>query len=146
MSTQITSPDLPGILSRLVQLPEAMRREVRISLNEELLQVLADSKRKPPRVPVDTGALQSTGYVEPAKIEGAKVSSSIGYGGVASFPFNKTVDYAQIVHDNLNGRIKNYKRPGSGPKFLETHLNAHKPIMTEKFEKALGKGSRSLFS
>lgn len=121
-------------VSRKVQaLPPQQGREIMTVLNTDLLDVLRDSKTKPPRVPVDTGALQSSGFTEPAKQEGLKIVAAIGYGGVGNVD-----DYASIVHDNLSGRIKNYKRPGSGPKFLEIPLMARQKERTESLEHALG--------
>jgi hypothetical protein len=111
------------------------------AINRFLLSVLRDSKEKPPCVPVDTGALMSSGYVEPAVLEqGHIINAAIGYGGI-----DNTVDYAVYVHDNLNGRIKHYKRPGSGPKFLSTHLDSRTPELNANLQKAGGEGIKSLF-
>ena len=57
-------------------------------------------------------------YVE--KISGSRpVEYAIIYGGVAE---NGTfVDYADLIHDWLGHR--NWQRPGSGPKFVEAHVD-----------------------
>ena len=106
---------------RLSSLSEVQRAHMSQAVDRFLLSVLRDSKEKPPRVPVDTGALMSSGFTEPSKISGKTIHAAIGYGGTGG------IDYAVYVHDNMNGRIKHYKRPGSGPKFLSTHLDQRQP-------------------
>lgn len=137
---KILIPDLNSITGRLKKLAEVQKKGMVRTINVWLLSVLRDSKEKPPRVPVDTGALETSGYTEPAKIDGATINAGIGYGGISG------VDYAVIVHDNLSGRIKNYKRPGSGAKFLSTHVDARKPELASALEGDLGAGAKELFS
>lgn len=139
----ISIKNLHGAINKLAKLPEQMRLETEKTINIFLLDVLKDSKEKSPRVPLDTGALQSSGFVEPCKIDGGRIKATIGYGGVSST--GKNVDYAVIVHDNLGDRIKNFKRPGSGPKFLKTHLDRRRPELNQKIGKALGTAAESLF-
>ncbi len=140
---KIVLPDLKALSARLGKLSDSQRKAMMRVVNIYDLNVLRDSKTKPPRVPVDTGALQSTGHTEPAKIEGSLILAHVSYGGIADD--GTTVDYAVIVHDNMNGRIKNYKRPGSGPKFLETHIHARRPQLNRDLEAALGEGAEGLF-
>lgn len=137
---KIVMDDVKRVVTKLGKLPQAQADRLMQATDKFLLSVLRDSKTKPPRVPVDTGALQSSGFTEPCKREGKTITASIGYGGIGG------VDYAVFVHDNANGRIKNYKRPGSGPFFLSTHLDARKPELNENLEHALGDGSKDLFS
>lgn len=56
------------------------------------------SKRQ---VPVDTGALRSTGHVEPPQWQGDTVTVGLGYGGPAGPGFKRDVGYAVWVHENL---------------------------------------------
>lgn len=126
MSVKIDCPALPRVLAQLNKLPSAQRKHIAVAVTEELADILRDSKRIPPKVPVDTGFLQGSGYIEPAKIDGGTIEGAVGY----------SADYARIVHDNMNGRIKNYKRPGSGPKFLEAHWLAHQPKIVKKLNRA----------
>jgi hypothetical protein len=139
LEMRFVAENLKGFYGAMSRLPAAQRETMAGIINRFLLTVMRDSKEKPPRVPVETGALQSSGFTEPAKIEGKKVQASIGYGGTGG------VDYAVYVHDNLSGRIKNYKRPGSGPKFLSTHLDARQPELRGDLEKGLGDAWKGLF-
>jgi len=120
--------------AKMQRLPESQRRAMTRALDTFLLSVLRDSKEKPPRVPVDTGFLQGTGYTEPAKIEGPNVEAAIGYHA----------NYAWYLHENMAGRFKNYKRPGSGPKFLITHFDARRREVKVNLEDALGEGAKEL--
>jgi hypothetical protein len=71
-------------------------------------EVMAVSKE---RVPVDTGRLMNTGYVALPVQDGNVISVVLGYD----------TDYALQVHEDLDPRT-HWKRPGSGPKFLENPL------------------------
>ena len=58
-------------------------------------------------VPVDTGALMSSGHVQQPVRKGDVVTITLGFGG-------PSVKYATFVHE-----VKaNYKRPGSGVDYL----------------------------
>ena len=72
-------------------------------------QILDLSLNGVPQAPEDTGALRSTG-----RVESVSGGHAIIYGGL------RNVDYASFVHDDL--RPRKYKRAGSGPKFVETHI------------------------
>lgn len=72
------------------------------------------------RVPVDTGALKSTGKVTLPEWSGDSVGVTVGYG-------DESVSYALAVHENMNPNVK-WNRPGSGPKYLE---NPHKEMQDE---------------
>ncbi len=68
-------------------------------------------------VPVDTGALKSTGHVELPKIVGPIVEVTLGYGGVAAN--GEKVGYAYYVHENPDAH---HDEPTQW-KYLETPLN-----------------------
>lgn len=138
---------------KLRQLCGQQNRDLMQEVDITMLNVLRDSKTKPPRVPVDTGALQSTGFTEPAKLDKGKIVAAVGYGGIASrnvsagstsTVLQKLVDYAVYVHENLSGRIKNYKRPGSGAKFVETHWKQRLAKFRADGETVIGKSWRKL--
>jgi hypothetical protein len=74
-------------------------------------EVMAVSKE---RVPVDTGALMGSGFVTPPEHSGSVISVTVGYGG-------PSVNYALAVHEDMNPK-RHWRRPGSGPKFLENPL------------------------
>src|SRR5215813_8983984 len=105
MAVSITIREAPQnrkVLEDLRALPERAKKNLRIAMDRILLNVLRDSKTEPPRVPVDTGALQSTGHVEPATIHERIISGAVVYGGFAGPPYNIEVDYAVTVHENMN--------------------------------------------
>lgn len=109
MAFRIYSPDLPNVLTSLNTVVTKIPIRTKMSTKRMAEQVLKDSDSIPPMVPVDTGALQGTGRVE-ATPEG----HAVVYGG------QDGVDYAAKVHDDL--RPRKYKRRGSGPKFVESHI------------------------
>jgi len=84
-------------------------------LQIEAEKIMTESKTK--FVPVDTGNLRSTGFVNNAKIvSGGVVEVSMGYGGTSA-------PYALFVHEgpaNLNWNIS-----GTGPKYLEKPAKNH---------------------
>ena len=108
MKVKISSPNLNSVVGGLRALvtgiPIAAKQSSKIVANN----VLALSLNGVPCAPEDTGDLRSTGRVE---------ATSEGYAVVYG---NADVDYAGYVHDDL--RPRKYKRPGSGPKFVETHI------------------------
>ncbi len=99
-------------------------------------QVLEDSKTIPPMVPVDTGDLESTGRVEKSTGGWAVV-----YGGESNGQF---VDYANQVHDDL--RPRHYKKPGSGPKFVEYHYLRRTSVSGPEFDENLSRVAERLFA
>lgn len=56
-------------------------------------QIMADSKEH--YVPVDTGVLRASGYVEPPTQSGSVVTVTLGYGGAAQA-------YATVQHEDLS--------------------------------------------
>ena len=124
MATRIFSSDLTIVLSKLDALASIIPVETNLSARKFAEQLLWDSDNVPPMVPVDTHALQSTGHVE--KVEGSRPAQwAVVYGGVA---FNGVyVDYAEKIHDWLGER--NWQRPGSGPKFVQAHVDRRRPEM-----------------
>jgi hypothetical protein len=85
-----------------------------------------------PDVPVDVGALKSTGFAERPVMEGETVIVRLGFGGVAGPPFNKVVGYAWHVHERLDVR-----HPHGHAKYLETPWVLRKPIAVENLAKML---------
>lgn len=92
---------------------------------QEAEGILAQSK---PLVPVDTGSLRASGYVEMPEIDANKVTVAFGYGGPASIKNPKTGEptdtYAIYVHENLDAHHK-----VGMAKFLEIPFNAAKSGM-----------------
>jgi hypothetical protein len=77
-------------------------------------------------VPVDTGALRSSGYVTTPYIVGKDVGVAIVYGGAAA-------PYALWVHEIL----ENYHEPPTKAKFLEDPLTNSVEKFREGFRRVL---------
>jgi len=89
---------------------ESVVPTVGASLFQEAETILTLSKTD--YVPVDTGALRASGFVEPPIIASSQVSVTLGFGGPAA-------PYAVIVHEDLT------KRHTVGQaKYLEVPLKA----------------------
>jgi hypothetical protein len=99
-------------------------------------QILEDSDRIPPTVPIDTNRLRSTGRVE--QVRGGY---AVMYGGLAEDGF--FVNYANQVHDDL--RPRQYKRPGAGPKFVEAHYLTRTMSAGPEFERVFLDLSKRIF-
>ena len=80
------------------------------ALYAEASQIMAQSKLI---VPVDTGALRSSGHVRLPEVVGSKVVVTLGYGGAAA-------TYAVIVHEKVGARHKSPTRA----KYLEEPFRA----------------------
>ena len=78
--------------------------------------VLSSAEVTSPKVPVDTGKLRHSTFVDPDKSAApGTISVEFGYG----------TKYAAAVHemfDSVSGRPINWSRPGSGPKFFEASI------------------------
>ncbi len=72
----------------------ALQGDIARGLFIEGERIMSDSKKQ---VPVDTGALRSTGHVQPPDFSGPSVSVTLGYGGPAA-------GYAIVVHEDLQAR------------------------------------------
>ncbi len=87
---------------RLVYFKNKFPHEVAAALKTEAELTMTESKKE---VPVDTGALKDSGFVDEPKIQGDNISIRLGYGGVATKREANgeiTVTYAIIVHEDLN--------------------------------------------
>lgn len=107
------------------------------ALFREANRIMTDSKKL---VPVDTGALRSTGHVEEPVRKGRKVSVEIGYGGPAGSggsvepgkgrsgnPAPGHVGYAVLVHEDMTaGHVVGQA------KYLETPIKQRKPTMMKR--------------
>lgn len=92
---------LEGLDALVAELPQA----VAAALYQEAEAIMADSKAN--YVPVDTGVLRDSGYVEQPEIDGNEISVTLGYGGAASA-------YALVQHERLD-----FHHTVGGPKYLE---------------------------
>jgi hypothetical protein len=121
----IKMPNLQRRVRQLRNLTKAQKIALVSVVNLGALNVLRDSKTIAPSVPIDTSALINSGRVEPmATALSARIVAGISYGGVSAPPFNKFVDYADIVHDDLSA--VHDKPSTAGAKFVSTHLDNRK--------------------
>ena len=95
-------------------LASALYREAQIEMTE--------SKK---RVPVDTGALRSSGVVDKPQFDGNNISVRLGYGGTA-------VDYAFRVHEDLEA----FHKVGQA-KYLESVILESAPHLLERIAKRI---------
>lgn len=116
----------------VAQLMEQFGTRALSALAQELYregeEIMAASK---PLVPVDTGALRSSGYVQPPVIDGTVVRVTLGYGGPAAKINPKTGQstegYAIFVHENLEAH-----HPVGMAKYLEIPFDAAKHGMVRR--------------
>lgn len=83
-------------------------------------EILKDADEVEPKIPVDTGELQDSGFVE-----------ETDDGVIVGF----SADHAILVHEKLDPGI-NWSRPGSGGDFLRSKLQ--NATLHEKYRKLLG--------
>jgi hypothetical protein len=108
MKVSVNISGVKGIQSRLARAPQETLQALEGAVYQEAQLIMRDSR---PLVPVDTGALRSTGHVQNVQRDGEKVEVSFGYGGPAA-------PYALTVHENMDPNVK-WSVPGTGPKYLE---------------------------
>ncbi len=117
---------LDKLFLKLSAIVPAVKQAAKTELYQIAEEIMDDSKRI---VPVDTGALMSTGHVDLPVDTEKGIEISLGYGGPAA-------PYALAVHENLDPRV-HWQRPGSGPKYLETPWNAKKTEISPRIRKAM---------
>jgi hypothetical protein len=96
---------LREVIARLGAVPQGVMQALETELYLEVNDVFIASQEL---VPVDTGALKSSGMVEGPIVDGTTVEVSIGYGGAAE-------DYALVVHEDLTA----FHEPPTQAKYLE---------------------------
>lgn len=134
MSLNVTISGGEQLQAALLRLGEKSQTFAASALYQEAEIIMSESKER--YVPVEHGALRSSGFVQQPKTDGEKVTVVLGFGGAASA-------YAIAVHEHLSdhsprswrvaeaaGRPVRFS-PG-GPKYLERplveaakHLAAH---------------------
>ena len=113
MKMRIQSPNLNKVVGGIRALITSIPIAAKTSAKRIATEVLDESLTQVPFCPEDTGDLRSTG-----RVEAVKEGYAVVYGGKSA---NGTfIDYAGYVHDDL--RPRKYTLPGSGPKFVETHM------------------------
>lgn len=124
MAEIIKGSDL--LRATLLALGDRSRKAAAAALHQEHEEIMTEAKRE---TPVDTGALRSSGHVNPPEIKGDVVVSEGGFGGPAA-------PYAVIVHERLdvnhpNGKAKFYEDP------LNRARNGMEGRLAERMKKAM---------
>ena len=134
-----------SLASKLEKYTEAASEEVKRTLVSEAEGIMSESKEK--FVPVMTGALRGSGFVEPPKVQGGNMSVTLGFGGPAA-------PYAVIVHENpRSGKpggkspggemYKNFSRVGQW-KYLEVPFNKRSKNVGSKIASNIKSATRGL--
>ena len=108
-----------GELERL--LPDRKER-LRKAIDKENRAILQASKTTSPRVPYRTGKLEKSGGIEPAKVDGSRVTGAVGFSDWKAIP----------VHEAGGPK---FKRPGAGRQFLADQVDEER--ITKAVRKAL---------
>jgi len=98
------------------QFPDAVAK----AIYQEAQIEMTESKR---RVPVDTGVLRASGFVQDPEKSGGNISVTLAYGGAAS-------EYAVIVHEDLEAF-----HPIGQAKYLESVLKESAKYMAARIAK-----------
>ena len=92
-----------NLSKKLEKYTKLASEETKRTLFMEAEGIMAESKEK--FVPVMTGALRGSGFVEPPKVQGGNMSVTLGYGGPAA-------PYAVVVHENPRAGKTGGRSPG----------------------------------
>ena len=113
MSIHAEFKNLPGIAAKLQSFGLNATKALGRALYETLTEVEAEAKEK--YVPVHLGTLRDSIHTTLPQVNGLIVSVAIVAGGPAA-------PYAVIVHEDM--RPRNWRKPGTGPKYIEKPLMA----------------------
>lgn len=152
-----------GIEARLVGLDQVFaqtklmlggartKRAIAAALYQAGEEIMADSKEN--YVPVDTGALRSTGTAHKPEISDEEITVVLGYGGPAAGFLGedgaeREVGYALIQHEDLS---LNHARPehegeGNRPgqaKYLSTPLRNRAPQVPDDIAKSMRRAMKA---
>ena len=103
-------------------------------------QVMAESKAE---IPIDTGAAQSTAYVNEPKVGNGFVSVTMGYAGEGHDTLNTLTgimvsQYIIMLHETKGTNIGGgYYHPYGKWKFLEEPLKRNKQIFIETLRRSM---------
>jgi hypothetical protein len=111
----INTGEIQLLADALKRIPSHMTNILEKSLYEEANVIFNESQKL---VPVDTGALKTSGFVHAPRRENNRVFVRVTYGGSAAH-------YALYVHENLYAR---HTAPTQA-KYLETPLYRQLPVI-----------------
>lgn len=108
--------------ARLDAILGSLPHKIDAALYAEAEIEMAESKR---RVPVDTGVLRGSSFVEEPTTDGRTHSVVMGYGGAASA-------YAVVVHEDMDAF-----HPVGEAKFLEGPLRESAPYLADRIARRI---------
>jgi hypothetical protein len=111
----VNTEEIKMLADALKRIPSHMTNILEKSLYEEANVIFNESQKL---VPVDTGALKTSGFVHAPRRENNRVFVRVTYGGSAAH-------YALYVHENLYAR---HTAPTQA-KYLETPLYRQLPLI-----------------
>lgn len=111
----VNTEEIKMLADALKRIPSHMTNILEKSLYEEANVIFNESQKL---VPVDTGALKTSGFVHAPRRENNRVFVRVTYGGSAAH-------YALYVHENLYAR---HTAPTQA-KYLETPLYRQLPVI-----------------
>jgi hypothetical protein len=111
----IDTKEIQLLADAIARIPSHMPNVLEAALYQEATAIFEQSQKL---VPVDTGALYSSGNVSQIMREGNRIFVRVGYGGPAA-------PYALYVHENLYAK---HDAPTQA-KYLETPLYRRVPVL-----------------
>lgn len=126
------------LLNQLKKAQRLIPQEFAKYMYEELLEIMDESQRQ---VPVDTGALKRSGYVDRPKLTRTRIQTRIGYAGRATKinprTGQPTSKYASTVHEvPRNYRIGKYK-------YLEDPIKERQPYIAKNIARKIKRRLRN---
>jgi hypothetical protein len=116
----VSIPGLDQIHANIAKMGSEIAEKVNLTINRGAERIATSAKQT--YCPVNTGNLRATIHVE---------TDSDGVSVVAGGP---AADYAVVVHEDL-GRVKNWRKPGSGPKYIERPALEEAPRIGEVLQR-----------
>lgn len=118
-------------IKRVNAIAKELRKDTAKAVRYEVEKIGTKADRE--HVPVDTGTLRASKYIDGPTIEGDSIEVTIGYGGAASA-------YAAAVHENPSqhdppsweGVAVQFHPRGRGRKFLQIPLNEAMSGMSDR--------------
>ena len=119
----VDQQSLRRVLAKIEAKSQEMKRKAAAFLYQRAQYVMTESKRE---VPVKTGALASSGFVEQPDVSRGSISVTMGYGGPAR-------EYAIPVHEDLTAR----HTEGRKAKYLEDPVRRAVPGLARDLANAI---------
>lgn len=110
------------VTDTLKRIADKFPDKVGAAMYQEAQIEMTEAKR---RVPVDTGTLRASGFVNDPERHGRQVTVTLGFGGAAE-------EYALIVHEDLEA----FHKVGQA-KYLESVLDESAPYIKDRIAERL---------